>query len=122
MFAVCPYYGKGSCCERLKRSCKPTAKGCLLFGKARLLVLNGRDGNMSAKIETLDLRLIPPVERYDIIIKAWNNLNPGELLKIINDHDPRPLREHFAVKQAGKFEWKYEQEGPVDWIVKIMRI
>jgi uncharacterized protein (DUF2249 family) len=28
----------------------------------------------------------------------------------------------FSTNLAGEFQWEYEQEGPVDWIVKIKRI
>lgn len=28
----------------------------------------------------------------------------------------------FEAEEKGKFEWQYEQEGPVDWKVKIKRI
>jgi uncharacterized protein (DUF2249 family) len=46
-------------------------------------------------------------------------LQPGEILRIINDHDPKPLYYQFAAEQKGKFEWQYEQRGPVDWIANI---
>ena len=76
---------------------------------------------MSNKIVTLDLRPMPPFERHEKIFQVWNNLKSGETLKIINDHDPRPLRYHFATNYEGEFQWEYEQEGPVDWIVNIKR-
>jgi uncharacterized protein (DUF2249 family) len=28
----------------------------------------------------------------------------------------------FSTNLAGEFQWEYEQEGPVDWVVKIKRI
>ena len=46
----------------------------------------------------------------------------GETLKIINDHDPRPLRYRFATMCEGEFQWEYEQEGKIDWVVKIKRV
>ena len=76
---------------------------------------------MSAKIETLDLRPLPPPQRHAKIFETWNSLESGEAMKIINDHDPKPLRYQFEAEQSGKFEWEYEQQGPVDWIVKIKR-
>jgi uncharacterized protein (DUF2249 family) len=76
---------------------------------------------MNPRIEILDLRPMPAHERREKIIQVWRNLKPGETLKIINDHDPRPLRYQFEAEQSGKFEWEYEQEGPVDWIVNIKR-
>ncbi|MEE9151174.1 MAG: DUF2249 domain-containing protein [Thermoplasmata archaeon] len=40
----------------------------------------------------------------------------------MNDHDPKPLYYQFEAEQKGKFEWEYEKEGPIDWIVKIKRV
>jgi len=122
MIAGCPHFGVDSYYGRLKRSCKPTAKGCVLYGKVRSSELNERGAQMSPKMKTLDVRPIPPFERFEKIFKIWNSLKAGEMLKIINDHDPRPLRYHFSTNLAGEFQWEYEQEGPVDWIVKIKRI
>jgi len=122
MIAGCPHYGKDSCCERLKSSSKPTAKGCVLYGKVRLSELKGRGARMSPKMETLDVRPIQPFERFEKIFKIWYNLKPGEMVKIINDHDPKPLHHYFTKNHEREFQWEYEQEGPVDWIVKITRI
>jgi uncharacterized protein (DUF2249 family) len=74
---------------------------------------------MNAGVETLDLRLLPPVERHKKIFQKWEALLPGEVLRIINDHDPKPLYYQFEAEQKGKFEWQYEQRGPVDWIANI---
>lgn len=121
MIAGCPHYRVDGCCARLKRSCDPTSKGCVLEGKVRLLKFDNRGEYMNDKIETLDLRPLPPFERHEKIFQTWNRLEPGNTMKIINDHDPRPLRYLFEAEQSGKFEWAYEQEGPVDWIVNIKR-
>jgi uncharacterized protein (DUF2249 family) len=122
MIAGCPHFGVDSYCGRLKRSFIPTAKGCVLYGKVRLSELNERGARMSPKIETLDVTLIPPVERPEKIFQLWDTLKPGEILRIINDHDPKPLHHRFEAEQQGKYEWEYEQEGPWPWIVKIKRI
>ncbi len=76
---------------------------------------------MNAGVETLDLRPLPPVERHKKIFQKWEALQPGEVLRIINDHDPKPLYYLFEAEQKGKFEWQYEQQGPVDWIFNIKR-
>ena len=107
MIAGCPHFGVDS---------------CVLYGKVRLSELNERGAQMSPKIETLDVTLIAPVERPEKICQLWDTLKPGEILRIINDHDPKPLHHHFEAEQQGKYEWEYEQEGPWPWIVKIKRI
>ncbi|OGB91024.1 hypothetical protein A2625_06930 [candidate division WOR-1 bacterium RIFCSPHIGHO2_01_FULL_53_15] len=77
---------------------------------------------MSDRVETLDLRPIVIFERHDKIFETWNKLQPGETLKIINDHNPKPLWYQFEVEYKGKYQWDYEQKGPKDWIVKIKKI
>ena len=74
------------------------------------------------KAEILDLRAMPPFERHEKIFQIWDTLKPGEVLKIINDHDPKPLRYQFEVEYKDKYEWEYEQKGPKDWIVTIKRV
>jgi uncharacterized protein (DUF2249 family) len=121
MIGGCPHDGVDDYCARLKRTCNPVSNGCILEGKVRLLDSGNGGENMNTKIETLDLRPLPAYERHEKIFQAWNSLEPGETLKIINDHDPKPLRYQFKAEQSGKFEWDYEKEGPVDWIVNIKR-
>ncbi len=77
---------------------------------------------MTDDIEILDLRSMRPAQRHAEIFQKWNNLKPGQTLKIINDHDPKPLHYQFAAEYTGMFEWEYEQQGPVDWMVNIKRI
>lgn len=77
---------------------------------------------MSTNVHTLDLRPMPPFERHEKIFKLWDTLKVGETLRIINDHDPKPLSYQFEVEHKGKYEWEYEQKGPRDWIVNINRI
>jgi uncharacterized protein (DUF2249 family) len=77
---------------------------------------------MSPKIETLDVTRIPPAKRPTKIFQLWDTLRPGDILRIINDHDPKPLHHHFETEQQGKYEWEYEQEGSWPWIVKVKKI
>lgn len=74
------------------------------------------------EIVDLDLRPMPPFERHEKIFDVWNSLNSGQVLKITNDHDPKPLHYQFEAEQKGKYEWEYEQKGPKDWVVKIKKI
>ena len=41
--------------------------------------------------QTLDLRDVPPPERHPKIFEAFDALDSGEALTLINDHEPRPL-------------------------------
>ncbi|MFB6081156.1 MAG: DUF2249 domain-containing protein [Haloferacaceae archaeon] len=40
---------------------------------------------------TLDLRDVPPPERHPKIHEAFEELDSGESLKLVNDHEPKPL-------------------------------
>jgi uncharacterized protein (DUF2249 family) len=70
----------------------------------------------------LDLRQITPPERHKLIFEKWEALKPGETLKIINDHDPKPLRYQFEAEYTGQYQWEYDEQGPVDWVVRITRV
>ena len=70
----------------------------------------------------LDLRSMPPFERREKIFQIWGSLKVGETLRIINDHDPKPLHYQFDAEYKNQHDWEYEQSGPTDWIVKIKRV
>ena len=39
----------------------------------------------------LDVRELPPADRHDRIHDAFESLDAGETLVVVNDHDPKPL-------------------------------
>jgi uncharacterized protein (DUF2249 family) len=41
--------------------------------------------------ESIDVREIPPAERHPKIHEAFSELDSGETLQLVNDHDPKPL-------------------------------
>lgn len=77
---------------------------------------------MKEATKTLDLRGMPPFERHSKIFEIWNSLKEGETLRIINDHDPKPLYYQFEAEHKGQFEWNYENRGPGDWIFTIKKV
>lgn len=40
---------------------------------------------------TLDVREIPPPERHPMIHQTFEDMDSGEVLEIVNDHEPKPL-------------------------------
>lgn len=77
---------------------------------------------MAEKITKLDLRTVPVFERHPRIFDTWESLEGGEVLQLINDHDPKPLRYQFEGEYKDSFKWEYISQGPSDWIVNIMKI
>lgn len=47
---------------------------------------------------TLDIRDVPPPERHPQIHEAFEALESGETLRIVNDHDPQPLFYEFQAE------------------------
>lgn len=74
------------------------------------------------KTETIDLRKIPYFGRTDEVLVLWRKIKPGQSLKIINDHDPKPLYYQFEMQQHGRFEWHNIREGARKWVIKIKKI
>jgi uncharacterized protein (DUF2249 family) len=69
----------------------------------------------------LDLRIMPPFERHTKIFEVWDTLKPGKTMRIINDHDPKPLHYQFEIELPNTYIWNYRKNGPKDWIVDITR-
>jgi len=47
---------------------------------------------------TLDLRDVPPAQRHPKIHDAFEDLDSGETLRIVNDHEPKPLFYEFQAE------------------------
>lgn len=70
----------------------------------------------------LDLRKLAPFERHEKIFSEWGKLKKSSVLRITNDHEPKPLYYQFSAEQKGNFEWEYKKQGPVEWVFEIKRI
>jgi len=70
----------------------------------------------------LDVRPLPPWERHPKIFDIFDGLKKGEILKIINDHDPRPLHYQFIMERPGQFEWESREISPREWEAVITRL
>ncbi|MBI5642366.1 MAG: NifU family protein [Deltaproteobacteria bacterium] len=77
---------------------------------------------MSDNITKLDLRTIPVFERHPKIFDTWETLPAEDILQIINDHDPKPLRYQFEGEYKDKYTWEYVSNGPVDWVVNVRKL
>lgn len=67
----------------------------------------------------IDLRQIPAPERHALIFSRFADLQPGQSLELINDHDPQPLSLQFEVRAPGQFSWNYLEQGPQVWRVAV---
>lgn len=67
----------------------------------------------------VDARLYEPKDKHPVIFKTFDELNAGEKMELINDHDPRPLQYQFMMERPEQFEWEYLEQGPEVWRVAI---
>ena len=67
----------------------------------------------------VDAREYEPKDKHTVIFDTFNKLNSGEVMELINDHDPRPLHYQLLAEYEGMFEWTYLEEGPEIWRVAI---
>jgi len=72
--------------------------------------------------DTIDVREIPPRERYAAVFAAFRALAFGDALEVVNDHDPKPLYHQFQAEAPGNFSWLSAQSGPDVWRVSIQKL
>jgi uncharacterized protein (DUF2249 family) len=68
---------------------------------------------------TIDVRTMPPRDRHPTIFGVLDQLDAGHALRIVNDHDPVPLRYQLEATRPGQFEWQTVEDGPEQWTVDI---
>jgi uncharacterized protein (DUF2249 family)/hemerythrin-like domain-containing protein len=69
----------------------------------------------------LDMRAVPLLQRQARIMAAWRDLPAGAELRLVNDREPKPLYYLFQATQHGRFQWRYEKEGPEEWIAVLRK-
>jgi uncharacterized protein (DUF2249 family) len=71
---------------------------------------------------TLDVREIAPRDRHALIFRQFLDLAPGESMRLVNDHDPKPLYYQLMAEYPGQAGWAYIESGPEVWQVRITRL
>ena len=67
----------------------------------------------------LDVRRLAPAQRHPLIFSQIDALETGETLRLVNDHDPKPLRYQLEAERPGQFRWDPVEAGPAVWQVDI---
>jgi uncharacterized protein (DUF2249 family) len=70
----------------------------------------------------VDARMYEPRDKHVVIFQTFDNLEKGQTMELINDHDPRPLHYQFLAELDGQFNWEYLEQGPEVWRVAIGKI
>jgi len=69
----------------------------------------------------LDVRDMPPAERHPTIRDAFDDLDAGERLILVNDHDPSPLFYEFKA-EVDAFDadgYRVEQRGEGEFVAEL---
>lgn len=71
-------------------------------------------------MQTLDVRPMPPKVRHETFFERIDQLATGETLRLVNDHDPLPLRYQLDATRPHQFRWEYVEQGPEEWAVDVI--
>jgi uncharacterized protein (DUF2249 family) len=69
----------------------------------------------------LDVRQLPKPDKHPTIFARYAELGVGESFVLVNNHDPKPLRNEFEVDHPGSYGWEYLEQGPA-WRIRISKL
>jgi uncharacterized protein (DUF2249 family)/quercetin dioxygenase-like cupin family protein len=72
--------------------------------------------------QELDVRPIPKPDKHPAIFRAYDALAAGESFTLVNNHDPRHLRDEFDTDHPGSYGWDYLTRGPAAWRIRISKL
>lgn len=75
-----------------------------------------------SKIITIDVRQMPSWERHPAIFQAFDEIAVGDTLRLLNDHEPKPLYYQFMAEMPGRVAWESTQLGPREWVATIKKV
>lgn len=73
-----------------------------------------------AEVE-LDVRPLRKPDKHPAIFAAYDALPVGAGLLLVNNHDPKHLRDEFDTDRTGGYGWEYRERGPQAWRVLITK-
>ena len=72
--------------------------------------------------DELDVRQMRKPDKHPAIFAAYAELVVGQSFVLVNDHEPKHLRDEFGVEQPGSHQWEYVQQGPDVWRIRITKL
>lgn len=82
---------------------------------------------LSAHTETnetpeLDVRPLRKPDKHPTIFARYADLPTGASFVLVNDHEPKHLKDEFEANFPGSYEWECLQGEPRDWRIKITKL
>ena len=72
--------------------------------------------------QELDVRGLPKPDKHPAIFAAYEHLPVGAAFVLVNNHDPKHLREEFEADYADSYGWEYLASGPRVWRIEISKL
>jgi uncharacterized protein (DUF2249 family)/quercetin dioxygenase-like cupin family protein len=73
-------------------------------------------------IQELDVRGLRKPDKHPAVFQAYDALDVGGSVDLVNDHDPQHLREELEVDHPGSHRWEYLDERPTAWRIRITKL
>ncbi len=70
----------------------------------------------------LDVRPLRKPDKHPTIFARYAGLPAGASFVLINDHEPKHLKDEFEANYAGSYQWECLQGEPRDWRIKITKL
>ena len=72
--------------------------------------------------QELDVRPLRKPDKHPTIFAAYDALTAGASFVLVNDHDPRHLRDEFEADHAGSYDWVYLSREPRNYRIRIRKL
>lgn len=72
--------------------------------------------------QELDVRPLRKPDKHPRIFQEFDSLAVGEAFVLVNNHDPKHLRQEFELDHPGTYGWDYLDKGPDAWRIRISRL
>lgn len=73
-------------------------------------------------VSELDVRPLPAPQKNAAVVAAYAALPVGGALLLLDDRDPRPLREIFDREHPGSHEWQHVEGGSQERRIRITKL
>jgi uncharacterized protein (DUF2249 family)/quercetin dioxygenase-like cupin family protein len=70
----------------------------------------------------LDVRPLRKPDKHPTIFATFAELPVGASFVLVNDHDPKHLRDEFEADHAGTYGWEYLSTAPRNWRIRITKL
>ncbi len=70
----------------------------------------------------LDVRDLRKPDKHPTIFATFGTLAVGDSFVLVNNHDPKHLREEFDADHPGSYGWEYLDKGPQVWRIRITKL